>query len=258
MNCISKIKICFLGIILTACTHVVTHPSVEAEWLDLVGSKWTPQNPGKSYSMNRVQMEGRESLRFEIRQGEVWIGPSGSQTFRSEINTNEFVPMYSENWYRVSIYLPSDFLIEDNRLCLAQWWAKTKTHLGEVHRSPILQLRYANGALAILLRRYPTKVTTDDESYIQTRLFDTNIFALGQWHDFVFHIKWSPENNGYIEAWWNNHKIINFKGITQNQDEVGPTFKFGLYRDDSPKTYISYISGVRRGTSPESIGFDVP
>lgn len=242
--------------LVVACTHIQTNPLSESYW---IRPSWEPQNPGKPYSMTLTHMDGRNSLRFEIRQGEAWTNPrTGNSTLRSEINTYEFVPMHSSNWYRFSIYLPKDFPIEDNRLCLAQWWAKTKTHLGEVHRSPILQLRFAAGKLKILLRRYRNKITINDEIYDQTNLYTTKDLSLAQWHDFIFHIKWSPKNDGYIQAWWNNKRIISFQGPTENQDEIGPSFKFGLYRDESPKTYVSYVSDVMKGDSAESIGFEVP
>lgn len=160
--------------------------------------------------------------------------------------------MGAERRYSVSIFIPKDFPIENNRLVLAQWWAKTKTQLGEVHRSPILHLRFAEGRLAILLRRYSEKVVHDDQAFVQTNLYSTR-FELGKWHDFVFHVKWSPDNDGFIQAWNDGEKIVDFKGSTENQDEVGPVFKFGLYRDDSPKAYVAYFSDVFTGPTPESV-----
>lgn len=239
-------------LLLVSCAHIAQKSNTNP----LVKPNWQAQNAGLPHSKSLAKVDERDAIRFEIRSGETWANKSGIKTFRTEVNTDTFPPLESENWYKFSIYLPKDFPIEDNRLVLAQWWAKTKVHLGEVHRSPILQLRFAEGTLAILLRRYPKKVTTDDESYIQTRFFEKENFQLGFWHDFVFQIKWSATENGFIKAWLGGKKIIDFKGITENQDEVGPTFKFGLYRDDSPKTYVSYMSGIEIGPSAKSIGVE--
>ena len=199
------------------------------------------QNAGKPDSAQHVKVAGRDAIRFEIRHGEAFETPE-NRTYRSEVKTNYFPPMGSERWYRFSILLPGDFPIEKNRLVLAQWWAKTKRHLGEVDRSPILHLRFSEGQLLILLRRYPDRITLKDEKYLQTNLFETHSLPLGTWNDFVFHIKWSADDAGFIDAWWNQKNIISFRGKTENQDEVGPVFKFGLYRDDSEKTYVSYVS----------------
>jgi hypothetical protein len=161
--------------------------------------------------------------------------------------------MGSEQWYGFSEFLPKDFPIENNRLVIAQWWALTKSYLGEVHRSPILHLRFGDGKLQILLRRYLERVVRVDENYQQTELYEVHPLALGVWHDFIFHIKWSPNNDGFIEAWMNGKQVIHFRGPTENQDDVGPVFKFGLYRDDSPKTYVSFVSNYRMGDSFEEV-----
>jgi hypothetical protein len=216
-------------------------------WLAPLDGKWKRQNAGKTYSLTTVRepnFRGRDSLRFEIRQGDQW-----EKTFRSEVSTGEFAPMGSTRWYKFSILLPKNFPIENNRLVLAQWWAKTKTHLGEVNRSPILHLRFGDGVLTILLRRYPNRITRNDESYIQNNLYLSREFPLGSWNTFVFQVRWQPDEFGFIHAWLNGVQIIDYRGITENQDEVGPVFKFGLYRDDSSRTYVGYYSDVAMGLS---------
>ena len=239
------------------CSHQLVRETAKPSWLaPLEVNIWETQNAGKPYSLMRTAIGGEECLRFEIRNGDIWEN-HGSNSFRTEISTHEFPPMKSEKWYKFSIFLPNDFPIEDNRLVLAQWWAKTKKHLGEVSRSPILQLRFTEGKLAILLRRYPDKVVLNDENYIQSKLFVTNKFELGKWHDFVFRVKWSPTDDGFIQAWWNGNSIIDYKGKSENQDEVGPVFKFGLYRDDSLKTYVSCVRNVFIGDTSTSIDANV-
>lgn len=223
-------------------------------WLSKYG-EWEVQSANKTHSIARAQSPTRnseESLRFEIRKNEIWV-KSNHASYRSEVSTNDFPSMGAEKWYGFSLYLPADFPIEDNRLILAQWWAKTKKHLGEVSRSPILQLRFAGGDLEVILRWYQDKIVHDDEKYNQVKLYKFKKFPLGQWNDFVFHIKWMPDENGFIETWWNGKKIIDYKGVTENQDEVGPMFKFGLYRDQTDKTYISYFSEYRTGNSYEEV-----
>jgi hypothetical protein len=242
--------ILLMAIVFTGCSHKPASEPVNPNWLAPLDAKvWEIQNAGKPYSIMSTILGGKDCLRFEIRKGDVWEN-HGSNSFRTEISTHEFPPMKSEKWYAFSIFLPSNFPIEDNRLVLAQWWAKTKKHLGEVSRSPILHLRFVEGRLGILLRRYPDKVVLDDEKYIQNKLFVTNKFELGKWHKFVFRVKWSSTEDGFIQTWWNGNKIIDYKGITENQDEVGPVFKFGLYRDDSPKTYVSCMREVFISDTP--------
>jgi hypothetical protein len=252
----SVLFIVFLSATFTGCSSQLAMAPTKPNWLaPLDAGAWVEKSAGKPYSVTKSSFAGRNSLRFEIRQGDAWEA-EGVRTFRTEISTNEFPPMGSEKWYAFSVFIPSDFPIEDNRLVLAQWWAKTKTQLGEAPRSPILSLRFAEGKMAILLRRYPRKVAHKDDNFIQTDLFSKNL-ELGKWQDFVFHVKWSPAKDGFVEAWWNSEKVVEFEGITENQDDIGPVFKFGLYRDDSSKTYVSYFSDVFVGDTSESVHANV-
>lgn len=223
----------------------------ENEWLIPVETKWKKQNPGKPYSLQRVKKPRRkksDSMRFEIRRGESWTSGDKLVSFRTEVNTNQHVPMNSENWYGFSIQLPNDFPIENNRLVLAQWWALNKENLGEVLKAPPLQLRYADGRMSIRLRTSRLRVVKDPEAYTENKLFETRKFRHGQWNDFVFQVKWAF-NDGFINVWLNGEQVVEYKGQTTYDDEIGPKFKFGLYRDDSKETYVSFMSEVRQGKS---------
>lgn len=176
-----------------------------------------------------------------------------AKTYRSEISTKEFVPMGSEKWYGFSIFIPVDFPLEKNRLIISQWWARIQPGMNQERRSPILQLRFAEGDLQIILRRYEDKPIKDPDKFIANTLYKVRPFALGKWNDFVFHIKWTPTVDGLIEAWLNGSQIVTFHGITDNDDENGPNFKFGLYRDATDKTYVSYVTNYRMGNSFKAV-----
>jgi hypothetical protein len=243
---------CGLG----SCSHASRALANQENWLASLGTKWREQNPGKPYSIQRVHEPRRhnsDSLRFEIRSGEAWVSEDQSSSFRTEVNTFHQAPMNSENWYGFSLMLPKDFPIEDNRLVLAQWWALTKEYLGEVHRSPPLQLRYADGRMSVRLRTSDLRVVKDPEAYREDKLFETRKFQHGIWNDFVFHVKWSFSQDGFIRVWWNGKQVVDYVGRTTYNDDVGPKFKFGLYRNDSKATYVSYMSEVREGASRAAV-----
>ena len=55
---------------------------------------------------------------------------------------------------------------------------------------------------------------------------------LGQWNDFVTHVKWSPNSDGVIETWVNGTQEVNVKGAnfhSEHTDKMYPYFKIGLY-----------------------------
>lgn len=66
-----------------------------------------------------------------------------------------------EYWYALSVFIPHDFPIEDNRLVLAQWWAEPDE--GEYSdRSPVLAMRFRNGKFYISLRTSPEKIMKEN------------------------------------------------------------------------------------------------
>ena len=161
-------------------------------WLKLLGSKWVSKSPGKPYSIQRVSepsLNGEDSLRFELRKGEDWSNRSGGRTFRSEVDTDEYPPMKSVRWYRLALYLPKDFPIEDNRLVVTQWHGEDKTKLGEVGRIPVLAFRYRSGRFSITLRHSAERVIHDADAVPSNELFGTTSFPLNEWNDFVVQAK---------------------------------------------------------------------
>ena len=71
----------------------------------------------------------------------------------------------------------------------------------------------------------------------------------GVWHDFVYHIKWSYKDDGFVEGWLNGKKIIDYRGPVGYNDDQGIYFKIGVYRNESEKTYVIYHDEYRRGNS---------
>jgi len=50
--------------------------------------------------------------------------------------------------------------------------------------------------------------------------------------------------------------VAAYRGPVGYADRGGPEFKFGLYRDDTDKTYVVCFNAVRTGASAASVGFD--
>ena len=94
---------------------------------------------------------------------------------------------------------------------------------------------------------------------------DNNTFTVGnplpivkgQWYDVVFHMYWSDDNTGFVEAWINGTSVTPFNG-TDNKfyrrnifNRTGNYFKFGQYRghEQPAHTNTVYFDEVRIGTS---------
>ena len=229
-----------------------------ADWMKLLESAWGTQSPGKDYSIRSVpepRGSGETCLRFELRKGEHYSDLFGKTSFRSEVNARDFPPMGSVRWYAFSLLVPEDFPIEDNRLVLAQWHGADKKYLGELSRSPSMAFRYANGSLSITICHSADRIVRDAKAVLSKSLFQTEQFPRNTWNDFVIQARWSCQSDGFVNVWWNGLQVVRYSGPVGYNDDFGPYFKFGLYRDDSDKSYAVYFNRVRLGGRREDVDF---
>lgn len=212
--------------------YIVSHPQPYAIQLD-----------------SNIVRKGSHSVRFEIRDGDVRINKRGNKSFRAELSTEKPVKIGSEQWYFFSLFIPSDFPIEDNRLVIGQWYAPSDS--GEKPRSPAMALRFKNGKFYISMRTSHEKIMKKNDGN-EVILFQTKDFILGKWNDFLVDVKWNHEN-GFVKIWLNKNLITDYKGPVGYNDDLGPSFQFGIYRDKSKKTYVIYFDEFRRGRTRSSV-----
>ncbi|MCB1152281.1 polysaccharide lyase [bacterium] len=190
---------------------------------------------------------GQYAARFEMREGDEnwrWTG------FRAEVSEllDFIAPLMSEQWYGFSTYIPADWIDLDNRAVISQWHATPDLGEGEVWRSPPLALRYRNGELSVTSRSSEEKVQEQNAAPEFVRFTYPN-FPKGVWHDWVFHVRWDyrDDGDGFIEAWLDGEKVIDYVGPVGYNDNAGLWFKWGIYRDDVAATQYLYHDEYRRG-----------
>jgi hypothetical protein len=230
---------------------------IKSEWLSKIISAGRLLSPGRSYSINVMTdpVSKEQSLRFELRKNEYWTDIKGDRSFRAEIDAKDRPPINSERWYRFKIMLPGDFPIEDNRLVLAQWHGADKWWLGENNRSPVLSFRFIDGIFSIKLMHSSNRIIWNVGDIPSEKLFKSQEFTLNEWHDFVIEAKWTYEDDGFINIWWNNEQIVHYKGPVGYNDFKGPYFQFGIYRDSTDQTYVSYMKNILIGNSAKDVDF---
>ena len=232
-----------------------------ADWMSPLESAWGTQSPGKNYSIQSMPEPlgpGETSLRFELRKGEHYSDLFGKTSFRSEVNARDFPPIGSARWYAFSLLIPDDFPIEDNRLVLAQWHGADKKYLGEARRSPSMAFRYSKGSLCITIRHGADRIVRNAQAVLSKTLFQANQFPQNAWNDFIIQARWSCKSDGFANIWWNGRQVVRYSGPLGYNDDFGPYFKFGLYRDDSDQTYVVLFKHVRMGARHEDVTTNLP
>jgi hypothetical protein len=211
---------------------------------------WTKEF-GQPYSGQIVTSPvrcGGYAARFEIREGDQ-AGPIGG--YRTEVHEllHYIAPVGSEQWYGFSTYIPPDWPDLDNRTVIAQWHATPDLLDGEVWRSPPLAIRTSGGQLTVTGRYSAEQTQTENDGVMLDLYTHPGTFEKGVWHDWVFHLKWQYDNQGFVEAWLDDTLVIDYQGPIGYNDHVGLWFKWGIYRDDHPVTQVIYHDEYRRGSN---------
>jgi hypothetical protein len=218
--------------------------------------------PGRAHSIQRertIVRAGADALRFEIRPGEQWLkgeGRLGHGSHRTEVHDVYRARMGQEYWYGFSIYIPTSLAVRDTRLVIGQWHGQRDTRFDEHPRSPLLVQRYRDGRFYIQVRWSAILVQTTetvDLPNAKRTLYEDRAFPRDRWVDFVYHVKWSFLDDGFVRVWRDGIQIVHYDGPVGYNDREGPYFRFGLYRDDFDSTDVMYWDEYRRGTSYESV-----
>lgn len=228
-------------------------------------------DPAKGLDSQAQSSTVNHVARFEVHQGD-YAGDfdrvpneHGILTSRSEITERFKAKMGEIYWYSFRTFIPEDFPVEDNRLVIAQWHASDSD--GEA-TSPPLTVYYRNGELLVRARHSNKEIILKDEDTTKVNLYRQENFPRGQWHDFIFQVKWSYESDGIVNTWIDGKQVVEYQGGVGYKDEQGPYFKFGAYRDEeyivddghgnsskvkATDPYVIYHDDYRRGKSCQDI-----
>jgi hypothetical protein len=203
---------------------------------------WTTDRMAKGAleMQSAIVRKGQHAAKMTLRAGDVFEPGSdrGNATERDELR--EFKKYASEEGklyaYKFSLFLPDGFPIVPVRLVIAQW----KQYCGNdtcSANNPVLAVRYVSGQLFIT-------VQTDSG---KTTVYQTNDEVRNKWLDFRVNVRFSRLNNGQVDAWMNEKKIVSYKGATCYSFKTGYNekgsfyFKTGLYRDLMQEPMTIYI-----------------
>ncbi|HLI10064.1 MAG TPA: polysaccharide lyase [Alphaproteobacteria bacterium] len=180
-------------------------------------------------------MGGRENaIRVTLRPGDYV-----SEGWRAELADIYHAPIGRDLWYGFSTYIPADYPVGEDNICvLAQW--HDQANPGEPAHKPMLAHRYNKGVFY---------VSHDGPGIRQIALYREAGFARGTWHDFIYHIRWSEQPDGYIDGWIDGRNVVHFHGTTMYPGQkLGPYFKLGVYCAHDVKTpHIAYHADYSRG-----------
>lgn len=135
---------------------------------------------------------------------------------------SEALEQRADCWYALSIFVPEDWQ-PDTQAELWVQWVLGKTAVGEVG-GPSLAI-YVYGDRYRVRKRWGPGAERYDNMWRGDVLADR-----GRWVDWVFHVRWSPGEDGRIEVWRDGEQVVSDNGPNCVGADYAPYFKFGIYK----------------------------
>ena len=206
---------------------------------------------------NEIVRAGDGAVRFELRPFDGY-NDGNINSSRAELSESSYrAAMNRDIWYGFSIYIPDEYpAMEGKSMVIGQW------HQNDRWGYPPLSQNYDVTNEELLIYLIPARFWTSSDGtkhYSKKRgLWKIKDFKQNVWHDLIYNIKWTGDDNGYFKVWHNGVQKIDFKGLTYIPgDTIGPFLKFGLYQMSAAasksQTHVIYFDEYRRGRSYEAV-----
>jgi hypothetical protein len=162
----------------------------------------------------------------------------------------------TEYWYSFSVYLSKDWMVGGHETILAQWHGVRDMILGEIPREPPLRLSIVRNKIRIETywdHSLVSRSYIDKTPVMYGKVLWTGPVEIGQWTDWIFRVHWSYRDDGIVQVWRNNEKVVDYNGPNAFNDFVGPYLKLGVYvplwgrRDIVPTTSsrLAFFDSIR-------------
>lgn len=174
---------------------------------------------------------GRSARQFTVGKDD----PPIKGGHRSEIR---FRPnaLGQEVWFRAAIYVPETWQPSAVKVTAMQWHGTRDVFLLEEGRTPPLQLEISDDHWEIQKswdgRWRSTAEGTDDTGSSGRTVLAEVPLTPGSWSDWTFFVRWSPGDDGILQAWHNDELVLDDQGPNAHQDIIGPYMKVGVYVPD--------------------------
>jgi hypothetical protein len=178
--------------------------------------------------------QGRYALKATVKQGDDPINASGN---RNELVRMTREPVGSEYYYRWSTMFDSTFPSARTWQLFTQWH-----HEGNSGSPPVEFLVYGE------------EIRLNIGGNPGTIVWRTPLVR-GQWQDFIFHVKWSPNASvGFVELYHNGKLVLPKRYIATQYSGQLNYLKVGLYRNETvAQTGIVYHDGWTMARSLQDV-----
>jgi len=147
--------------------------------------------------------------------------------YRTEVRVNGNDEINNVYWYGLKVYIPEEWENDSEPEIIMQWHGYPDFHLGETWRNPMISLHVKDDEYVLKVKGDSREVTV--EPYEFKKAFNLGRIDRGRWMDWIFRIDWNYLD-GKITIWKDQEKVKVIRGANCYNDEVGPYYKFGIYK----------------------------
>lgn len=180
-----------------------------------------------------------------------WVARCGE---RSELAMKRTV-IGDTYWYGWSVYIPSNWQDTLQGYDIVNQWViyPTKINLKKACGAAGSYIALGRNTLTFSLQRQGNTAEVACTKYPLIEVAKIR----GKWLDFVMHVKWTGDTDGFLKLWMKNGNEpyqlkVDYAGSTYwNHAKTGPYFKMGLYKGDpnfpGPAPRYLYTAQYRLG-----------
>ncbi len=174
----------------------------------------------KGLAIQCIAGQARDSNGRVRSELSLWQAGRTSKIFRKD-------PIGSERWYAFSVYIPTSWMYDENKVHLLQWHGTEDPGETGIGRNPALTIIALKGELRIRQLWSARRIQTTNENRVDIW---KGKLEKGVWMRWVFHMKWSYKSDGFLEIWKDGKKIIDQENHPNcYNDAEGPYFNLGVY-----------------------------
>jgi hypothetical protein len=184
----------------------------------------------------------------------------------SEFDGGTYAKVGGEYWYSFEIYIPTDWEYDANAQSIVQWHGLPDD--GEPWRRAPLSLSIdpsGDGSTEnyVLKQQADSRKIQPYASYEYVN--QTNLGSIeddkGQWVDWTVHVKWSYQNDGFLEVYKDGELVFEQTNqMNTFNDDLGPYWKLGIYKhkwsdgsDFGADTRTLYFDDITIGDASSTI-----
>lgn len=209
----------------------------------------SPLEPGAVKIQSAIVRSGHSAAEITLIPGAKFeVGRNGNaDSERAELLEARRLVSKQDTPYEFSwsMFLPQEFPIVPVRLVVAQWKQYCPSASAPCSDdSPVLAVRYINGTIFI----------TQDLDHKYIVLYQAKRDLRGHWLDLRFRVKFTPMSTGFVQAWLDGTKVVDYSGVTADPETAATGypasghfyFKMGLYRNVMQQPMTIYLDEYRK------------